>query len=130
MPIQYLLVLAMLIALSVVWKRLREGVIGFREAILWSIVWIAAGVVVILPETTSVLARVLGVGRGVDVAVYAGIVLLFFLVFKIFLHLDRLEAKMTELVRREALQGLETRDDCCGGNGKDGCCDQGEETSV
>ncbi len=130
MPIQYLLVLAMLIALSVVWKRLREGVIGFREAILWSIVWIAAGVVVILPETTSVLARVLGVGRGVDVAVYAGIVLLFFLVFKIFIHLDRLEAKMTELVRHDALRGLEAGDDCCGGNCKDGCCDQKEGTSV
>lgn len=118
MPIQYFLLVAIAVAAFIVWKRFREGVVGLREGLLWSLIWIGAAVVVLLPDTTSVLARFLGVGRGVDVVVYGGIVLLFFLVFKLFVHLDRLEAKMTDLVRQEALRGLDEKKGCCGGCAK------------
>lgn len=107
MPIQILLILSLLVATAITWRRAKEGVIRFREAILWTLVWIAAGVVIILPETTSAVAHLLGVGRGVDLVLYASVVLLFFLVFKLFTSLDRLEKILTDIVRKDALRDVE-----------------------
>ncbi|MBD3251535.1 DUF2304 family protein [Candidatus Uhrbacteria bacterium] len=111
MPIQILLVVALLIALTMTWKRAKEGVIRAREAVLWSIVWIAAGVVIVLPETTSAVANLLGVGRGVDLVLYASVVVLFFLVFKLFTSLDRMDKQITDLVRKDALRDLDHQDE-------------------
>lgn len=106
MPIQFLLVLIILSAVAVVWKRVRERVISMREAFLWTILWAIAIVIILLPNTTSVVARWLGVGRGADLVLYASIVALFLLVFKVFVSLDKLDHKLTELVRRDALRDL------------------------
>jgi hypothetical protein len=46
------------------------------------------------------------VGRGSDFVIYGSVVLLFVLVFKIFIALDQLEKKLTEMVRRDALRDL------------------------
>jgi len=106
MLIQAVLVLALTGALVGTWKRASEGVISRREALLWSTAWIAAGAVVLRPETTTVIARYFGVGRGVDFVLYGSVMVLFFLVFKIFVALNALERKLTEMVRKEALDGL------------------------
>jgi len=111
MPIQILLTLVLLIALAVTWKRAKENVIRKREAFLWSLVWIIAAVVILLPETTSFVANLLGVGRGVDLVLYASVVVLFFLVFKLFTSLDRLEKLLTDIVRKDALRDLPEKDD-------------------
>ncbi len=106
MPIQILLTVVLLIAIAVTWRRAKEGVIRKREAVLWSLVWIIAAVVILLPETTSFVANLLGVGRGVDLVLYASVIVLFFLVFKLFTSLDRIDKKLTDIVRKDALQDL------------------------
>lgn len=106
MPIQTLLLIAIIAADVVAWKRMREGVISIREAVLWTCIWLGAAIVIALPNTTTVVAQLLGVGRGVDLVVYGAIVLLFFLLFKIFVHLDKLESKLTDIVRKDALRDL------------------------
>lgn len=111
MPIQILLTVALAIALLVTWKRVKEGIIKIREALLWTIVWIAAAVVVISPNTTQIIAEWLGVGRGVDLVLYASVIVLFFLVFKLFTTLDRLDRKLTDIVRKDALRDLPKRED-------------------
>lgn len=62
-------------------------------------------VLVILPDLTTGLARLLGVGRGTDLLFY----IVFFAVVQIFLLLylrtRRLERKLTESIRALALQG-------------------------
>jgi small membrane protein len=108
MPIQILLLIAIIAADIVAWKRVREGVISAREALLWTCVWLVAAVVVALPNTTTLIANMLGVGRGVDLVVYGAIILLFFLLFKIFVHLDKLESKLTDIVRKDALKDVES----------------------
>lgn len=109
MPIQFLLIIMLFSALAVTWKRLKERVITLKEAVLWTGLWLAAIVIVLLPDTTSMLARWVGIGRGVDLVVYASIVALFFLVFKIFVSIDTLERKLTSMVRKDALKDLEGR---------------------
>jgi small membrane protein len=110
MLIQFVLVFALLVALLVTWRRARQGVISGREAIFWSVLWIVAGVVILAPQTTTSIAHFFGVGRGVDFVLYASVLALFFLVFKIFLAIDRLERKLTDVVQRDALDHLEADD--------------------
>src|SRR5262245_39971887 len=98
MPIQILLSVILGFALLTTWKRVRDRAIGFVEAILWSMVWIGAGLVVLLPEWTSRLAHWLGVGRGADLILYAAIITLFLLAFKTFMSVDRIERELTEFV--------------------------------
>ena len=111
MLIQIVLIVVLLGALYVTWKRMRQGVITFIEALLWSVLWLAAGLAILLPQTATLVANFFGVGRGADFVIYGSVVTLFVLVFKIFISLDRLEKKLTEMVRRDALRDLPEKHD-------------------
>lgn len=106
MLIQFVLIVSLALALYMTWRRAKQGVISWREALGWSALWVVAGAVILLPQTTTTVANFFGVGRGVDFVLYASVVTLFFLVFKIFLSLDRLERRLTDVVRKDALKEL------------------------
>ena len=110
MLIQYVLIIILVAMLVVTIRRAHQGVVPWREAAGWSVLWVAAAVGVLLPQTTSFLARAIGVGRGVDLVVYVSVTLLFVLVFRLFVTVDRLDQKLTELVRRDALRAVKEHD--------------------
>lgn len=105
--IQILLLIVLFIALRLTWKRANEQVIRRREALLWTMLWLGAALVVLWPDLTTRIAEVVGVGRGADLAVYGSVILLFILIFRLHVALDKLERTITKLVRREALRDLE-----------------------
>lgn len=102
--IQIVIVGFALFALAKVVSKFREGQLSAGRLALWCAVWVGVAVVTLLPQTTSRLADILGVGRGVDVVIYAAIVLLYYFVFRIFLHIERLEHEITVLVRELGLR--------------------------
>ena len=110
MLIQIVLIAILLAALLMTWKRATQNVISMREALTWSLLWIAAGVVIALPWTTTVVANFFGVGRGSDFILYGSVVALFILVFKIFIALDKLDRKLTDIVQRDALKEVPKHD--------------------
>lgn len=93
--------------IGMAWRRVRQGALRMGEGILWVIGWIGASIVVWRPETTSLIAHVFGIGRGVDFVVYASIIFLGCLFFILATAIDRLERQMTTLVQREALDRFE-----------------------
>jgi hypothetical protein len=103
MLIQIIFTLSFVLAILVTWRRARQNAISTLEAALWSVLWIGAGVVVWWPGVASFLASKVGVGRGADLVVYSSVVLLFWLIFRIFVRLESLEHKLTALVRAESL---------------------------
>ena len=103
MVIQYVLVAALVAVLVHTLRRARQGALGRTEAIVWSAFWIASCVVVLRPEFASAFASFLGVGRGVDAVIYVAIIALFYVVFRIYLRLDRLDRDITALVRTVSL---------------------------
>jgi hypothetical protein len=107
MLIQLILVGTMVLALVMTWRRFSERVVSLREALLWSVLWIAAAGAVMLPWVTTRIAQFVGVGRGADLVIYASVSILFLLVFKLFIQHEKLERKLTELVRHDALRDLE-----------------------
>jgi hypothetical protein len=103
MLIQIFLILFILFAISRVGLRYKDKIISLQEFILWLIFWLMVGFVVIFPESTALVANWVGVGRGVDLVIYISILILFYLVFRILVRLDKIEKDITQIVREIAL---------------------------
>ena len=41
-----------------------------RAAVIWAILWLAAGITILRPGTTLLVAHLLGIGRGTDLVLY------------------------------------------------------------
>ena len=103
MIIKFLIVIFVLFALSRLFLRFKDGSVGTWGFIIWGLLWIGIIIVTLLPKTTEVIADFVGVGRGVDVAIYISIILLFYAVFRIGIKLENIETQITELVRKDAI---------------------------
>lgn len=109
MLIRFLLWLVLGLAFLMTWRRQRQGAVRAHEALAWSAVWIAAAVVVAKPDTTTLVARFLGVGRGADLILYAAVITLLILVFQLHVAHHKLERQLTEMVRKQALEEWHTK---------------------
>ena len=78
-------------------KLLEKNKIKLKELIIWSVFWLIAGVVVIVPNSTNTIAGVVGIGRGADLVVYISLALLFYILFRIFYRLEKIEKNITKL---------------------------------
>lgn len=106
MLFQIVLSVAFLASLWLVWRRHRQQAVSGAVAWLWTMGVIVGMVVTWYPNTASFIANVVGIGRGADLVVYLGIVLLFVLVFQLHVSHVRLERELTKIVREEALKDL------------------------
>ncbi len=104
--IQIILLVVLFCAILMTWKRAREQAITGREAFAWTVLWSGAAFIIFLPQTTTIVAQFFGVGRGVDFVLYASVILLFLGIFRLHVMVERVERKMTELVRAQALKDV------------------------
>jgi hypothetical protein len=102
-PSQILLDTLVLLALIATVGKYRERRIRLIEAVLWSSIWLTGLVLITVPDATTVLAHALGIGRGVDVVIYLSIPFGFYLVFRLYEKIDRLNRDLTKVVRHLAL---------------------------
>ena len=92
----------LLIILKTLNKR-KNKELSLKETIAWLIIWVGIGVIFWFPQYTTKIANILGIGRGADLTTYISIIILAYLVFRIFIHLDRIEKNITKLTREDAL---------------------------
>lgn len=93
-----------LFALSRAFLRLRDREISIREFLMWGIIWLGVIIVALLPGTTIFFAELAGIGRGADLLLYISIILIFYLVFRLYVRFEHLEQDLTKLVREIALE--------------------------
>lgn len=100
-----LAVLAM--GVAVLWFRQRK--IGTLIFLLWLILWAGVAAVVLFPESAVVLARLLGIQKATDLALYLAVILILFLIFRVYVRLEKVDREITQIVRAVALRdaGLE-----------------------
>jgi len=108
-PIQVFLLLFIIFAFTRVWLRFREGTITIQAFLFWSGIWGLAALGILNPQFTTRIARLLGIGRGADVVIYASLVLLFYLVYRTNVMLENVRHEITELVRKLALKKEKNR---------------------
>ncbi len=74
-----------------------------RDAILWMLLWIAAGVAIVWPGVTKIVANALGIGRGADLLLYCTFVAMMVGFLMVYARLRRLRRELTLLVRHLAI---------------------------
>jgi hypothetical protein len=81
-----------------------RGWITRRLGIVWLLLWLGVGTAIAYPSLTTLAAHALGIGRGADLVLYCGLLVMLVGFFLIYLRLRRLEASVTTIVRHIALQ--------------------------
>jgi small membrane protein len=105
-PAQFLLLAFVLGAMAKAIHSYRQRRLVPLNFLFWGLVWIGTASMIIFPEATSFLAHLLGIGRGVDLIVYLSLLISFYLIFRLYVALARLEQTITALVRAIALERL------------------------
>ena len=102
--IQTLLIIFFLFALIKVIGRFRTGDLTKAGLVWWSLFWVAAAVVVLLPNSTAYFAKLVGIGRGADLVVYLSLAAIFFILFKLMIKIESLNKDITKLTRKMTLK--------------------------
>ena len=98
--IQFILITGVIILLVYYLMSMRSAV----AELIFLIVLSGISVFFILfPNKTNTIAHKLGVGRGADLLFYVCILLFLFFVLKLFNRIRRLEKKLTEIIRKDAI---------------------------
>ncbi|MCK9378650.1 MAG: DUF2304 family protein [Candidatus Moranbacteria bacterium] len=84
-------------AISRVFLRYKGKEISLREMIFWNFIWMIVLIVVLFPNLTTNIAKIIGIGRGVDTAFFISILLLFYLIFRLYVKIDKIDKDITEL---------------------------------
>ncbi|NMB47978.1 DUF2304 family protein [Candidatus Kuenenbacteria bacterium] len=108
MLIQILAILFCLFALWRVVAKYRRQELKPSEFAMWLVFWIAVGVAFVTPSSLTYLANLLGIGRGTDLVLYVAVVVVFYLMFRIFVRLEKMEHDITKVVRRNSIEEAKT----------------------
>ena len=88
-------------------QRFRKGGLSILQFLLWSVFWVGLAVAALMPNVTAKIAAFFGVGRGVDLAIYLSLALLFYVAFRQLAKIEDLERQITRMVRAHALREFE-----------------------
>ena len=102
-PIQFFLLTLVLFAVTRVIQKYRQRGIQLLEFSIWLLVWAGAIFIILFPDATNFLAALLGIWRGADLVLYTSLLVIFYLVFRIHIALDRVEQEITAIVQAMAL---------------------------
>ena len=82
----------------------RKRKIAVKAALFWLAAWAAILVILFATPAIDALSKPVGVGRGIDLVVYSAILVLFYIIFKLTMKIDKLEGDISKLVRSIALR--------------------------
>lgn len=103
MTIQILITLASGVIIAKAISKLRKREVHIQTLMAWILFWVAVIALVWQPNLTDYLAHFLQVTRGADAVFYLSLIGIFYLLFRVFIRLERMDQEMTTLVREMAL---------------------------
>lgn len=109
LPVQFLILAFALFAVARGLAQFRAAKMRVAGFVGWLALWAAVAVVALLPQSTTVLANAVGVGRGSDLVVYVSLAALFYLSFRLFVKIEDTERQITRLVRALALKDFDAK---------------------
>ena len=97
-----------LIALCMVlyaWSHVFRGTKTIWEAMLWTFFWGGVCIVVLFPAWISILTTWTGIRDQANAVFAIAIGIILFIVFHMLIRLEKMQKRITDLVRHEALKG-------------------------
>ena len=81
-----------------------RGLVSRLVGAVWATIWLVAAGAIIWPDSTSVFARVLGIGRGADLVLYCFVLIVLIGFYMTYVRLRRIDSSLTRLVRHLAIE--------------------------
>jgi len=98
--IQIIITLFGLFALSRAVLRFKDNKLTRNELLFWMMIWIAVITIPLIPNLTSRVSNLFGIGRGMDMIVYISVVALFYLMFRLYVKVESVQKEITSVVRK------------------------------
>jgi small membrane protein len=102
--IQPILLLALIVLFISYFRWFRNAAF---DKILIVLIFLAGVTFVLFPDWASKISELLGVGRGADLLMYLSIVSFSYIVLLFYSKIKKLENQISEMVRRQALAGIQ-----------------------
>ena len=102
--IQIIFIIFSIFAFSRVYINIKEKNLKGREAFFWIFFWGAAVVVLLYPRVSTFTSKIFGVERGVDFIIYLAIILLAYMIFRLYAKQTHIERNITKIVRTIAIR--------------------------
>lgn len=102
--IKIIAVVFIVFALTRVILRLKDRHITLGEFFFWVLIWTGGLVVIFAPGAINIFADTFGLESGIDVIVYLSIILLFYLLFRLYVRIENQEHNITKLAREITLK--------------------------
>jgi len=103
MMIQIAIVIFSLFAISRIILRVKDKRLSLGGMFFWLTIFVSIIVLVLMPKVMSFLSNIAGVQRGVDLFIYLSIVALFYLLFKLFIMVEKLQQEITSAIKGVAI---------------------------
>ncbi len=81
----------------------RRKNISLSMTFVWTLLWLGMIALVWQPSLTDSIAGLLRVGRGADAVFYLSLILIFYLLFRLFVRFEHLDTEITTLTRELAI---------------------------
>ncbi|MGB7968534.1 MAG: DUF2304 family protein [Methanobacterium sp.] len=101
---QVIAIILGLIAILYSILQFRDGKMSLGMLLLWILIWVIVIIISLYPNDTNYLASYTGIGRGLDFVLILGILLSFYLIFKMYNKIENIEEELTDLIREIAIQ--------------------------
>jgi len=108
-PIRIVFILFALFALSRAILRYKEKLISAKEFYFWSLLWIGGAIAIAVPGTISIISEATGIGRPADLVLYIAVILLFYLNFRAYVQIDKLQQDVTKITREVAIKRVKKK---------------------
>jgi hypothetical protein len=107
--LQLLAVIFALVMIYFAYVNFKRKEINRLEIAFWTLAWIGALIIVLFPDTLRDLSQQFFVSRLLDVLIMGGFVLVITMVAIAYIRTRRIEKKLEDLIRKEALKGVKKK---------------------
>ena len=107
--LQIIAIIFALIMIYFAYLHYRRGEINGIEILFWLIAWIGAIIIVLFPEFFRAFSQTIAISRAFDLAVLGGFLVTIPLIYFAYVRTKRLEKKLEDLVRKQALDDLKNK---------------------
>ena len=97
-------VLFSVFALSRVFLRFREGRVSWGMMMIWSIAWLSIIAFILSPKSFEPISKAIGIQRPLDFMLIVGLMLSYYLTFRLYIYVEELHSDMAKVVREVALK--------------------------
>jgi len=102
--IQILGIVFALFAFSRAYLRFKDNKLTKNEFVFWVLIWFVVIIISIVPNILGLFSNILGIQRGMDLIIVISVVVLFYLIFRLYVQLEGVKREITALVRKVALE--------------------------